>query len=351
MNWKKVGGILISLAVIALLVYTLKSNKEITDDKVYQYEKDQAIYITADTILQESINFGNKFTGTFEPYKESKISAESQGKINIFFVDVGSNVKKGQTLVQLDNSLLKLQLQQLEVQIKGLEKDVERYTILTQAEAIQGVQLEKADLGLKSAKIQKATLQEQINKTTIKSPFDGIVTAKFNEEGGFAAPGMPLLQLTDISRLKFTINVSENDIKLFEQNKSSSISIDAFPGDSIAGKIILIGSQANRGSSYPVQYMVNNTSDQKIKSGMFGKVHLDLAHGSEGIAIPVSSIFGEDNQKIVYLVKQDKIAIQNITIADRIDNKALISSGLKSGDILVTSGFVNLFEGANVIIQ
>ena len=93
----------------------------------------------------------------------------------------------------MDNSLLKLQLQTVEVQIEGLQDDVNRYTILTEADAVQGVQLEKAKLGLKSAKVQKATLQEQINKTTIKAPFSGVVTAKLSEIGAFAAPGVPLL--------------------------------------------------------------------------------------------------------------------------------------------------------------
>ena len=120
-------------------------------------------------------------------------------------------VNKGQTLIQLDNSLLKLQLQTIEVQIEGLEADVNRYTILAKADAIQGVQLEKAELGLKSAKVQKATLLEQISKTTIRAPFSGVVTAKLSEEGAFAAPGVPLLQITDITTLKFTVNVPEKD--------------------------------------------------------------------------------------------------------------------------------------------
>ncbi len=124
------------------------------------------------------MNAEYSYSGTFEPNKETKISAELQGKINAILVDAGSVVSKGQPLIQLDNSLLKLQLQTIEVQIEGLEADVNRYTILAKADAIQGVQLEKAELGLKSAKVQKATLLEQINKTTIKAPFSGVVTAK-----------------------------------------------------------------------------------------------------------------------------------------------------------------------------
>ena len=150
-------------------------------------------------------------------------------------------------------------------QIKG-EDDVKRYTILTEADAVQGVQLEKARLGLKSAKVQRATLLEQISKTSIKAPFNGVVTAKLNEEGGFAAPGVPLLQITDISTLRFTVNVPENDLVKFQNNQTYKINADVFPDISLSGKVSMIGSKANMGNSFPVQFQVANTKNLSIKS-------------------------------------------------------------------------------------
>jgi membrane fusion protein (multidrug efflux system) len=79
--------------------------------------------------------------------------------------------------------------------------------------------LEKAALGLKSAKVQRATLLKQIKKTTIMAPFSGIVTAKLNEVGAFAAPGVPLIQITNISVLKFTVNVPEPAKQKFPANE------------------------------------------------------------------------------------------------------------------------------------
>ncbi|HMU05374.1 MAG TPA: efflux RND transporter periplasmic adaptor subunit, partial [Saprospiraceae bacterium] len=288
---------------------------------------------------------------TFEPNKESKISAEVQGKINTVLVDVGSIVLKGQSLLQLDNSLLKLQLQSIEVQIEGLEADVNRYTILAKADAIQGAQLEKAALALKSAKVQKATLLEQIHKTTIKAPFNGVVTAKLSEEGAFAAPGVPLVQITDINPLKFTINVPEGDLNKFRLNQSFSITTDAFTDISLTGRATMIGSKANIGNSFPVQFLVNNTSDLKIKSGMFGKVAIKGETQKKGILITASSIVGTADKPQVYLIKNGKSVLQNITIADKIQNKAVVASGLREGDVIVTNGFINLFEGANINIK
>ncbi|MDP3915685.1 MAG: efflux RND transporter periplasmic adaptor subunit [Bacteroidota bacterium] len=351
---KKIIYIVLALAVVAFTVYKLKTNKEITVSRVYQYDKEQAINVQAITLKLESPENDISYTGTFEPNKETRISADIQGKINSVLVDIGSTVKKGQALIQLDNSLLKLQLQTVEIQIEGLEADVKRYTILANADAIQGVQLEKTELALRSAKVQKATLAEQINKTTITAPFSGIVTAKLSEEGAFAAPGIPLLQITDISKLKFTVNIPENELNQFQINQTYSLSADVYPEISLSGKVILTGSKANVGNSFPVQFSVNNTADLKIKSGMFGKV-LPIAIGmkndqeGEHIIIPASAVVGTNIQPQVYLVKNGKAVLKNITISNRFQNKVQVSSGLTEGDVIITNGFINLFDGANVV--
>ena len=348
---KKVLYVIIPLAIIAVMVVKLKTNKEITQNKIYEYDKEQAVNVQADTLHVENVNAKYLYSGTFEPNKETKISAELQGKINTLLVDVGSVVIKGQTLVLLDNSLLKLQVQTIDVQLEGLEADVKRFIILAKADAIQGVQLEKAELGLKSAKVQRAILLEQINKTTIKAPFQGVVTAKLSEEGAFAAPGVPLLQITDITNLKFTVNVPENDLRQFKLNHSYTITADAYPEISFTGKVTMIGSKANMGSSFPIQFTLNNTSDLKIKSGMFGKVNLENASQEMGIIIPASAMVGTAIQPQVYLIKNGKSVMQNITISKNIQNKVVVSSGLKEGDVIVTNGFINLYDGANIIVK
>ena len=348
---KKVLYVIIPLAIIAVMVVKLKTNKEITQNKIYEYDKEQAVNVQADTLHVENVNAKYLYSGTFEPNKETKISAELQGKINTLLVDVGSVVIKGQTLVLLDNSLLKLQVQTIDVQLEGLEADVKRFIILAKADAIQGVQLEKAELGLKSAKVQRAILLEQINKTTIKAPFQGVITAKLSEEGAFAAPGVPLLQITDITNLKFTVNVPENDLRQFKLNHSYTITADAYPEISFTGKVTMIGSKANMGSSFPIQFTLNNTSDLKIKSGMFGKVNLENASQEMGIIIPASAMVGTAIQPQVYLIKNGKSVMQNITISKNIQNKVVVSSGLKEGDVIVTNGFINLYDGANIIVK
>lgn len=268
----------IVMAIWGGIALKLKQNKAISEERVYHHNPAETPDLTEKSVSPTTENeVGDLvFTGTFEPFRETKISAETQGKINQINVDAGSTVTKGQSLVQLDNALLQLQLQSVDVQIEGLTADVNRYSILAKADAVQGIQLEKAQLGLKSAQVQRATIMEQISKTTIKAPFSGVVYAKLNEVGGFAAPGVPLLHLLDIGQLKFTINVAENDLQYFKIGQSHEIIADVFPDKKIMGKVSLIASKANMGNSFPIQFTVNNFSNHALRAGMFGKVQLGI---------------------------------------------------------------------------
>ncbi len=348
---KKLLYILIVLGIVTVIIFRLQGNKKLAENKIYQYDKEQPIQVQADTVKEQSSTTDYTYTGMFEPNRESKLSADVPGKIIRYFAEAGDVVKQGQPLIKLDDALLKLQLSSVALQITGLEADVKRYSILTAADAIQGVQLEKAELGLASAKVQYSTLVEQINKTIISAPFSGVVTLKMSEAGAYAAPGIPLIQLTDISQLRFTINVPEGDLNAFTTGKNYTVGADAYPGLTLSGKTTLVGSKGNAGNSFPVQFMVTNTPDYKIKSGMFGKILLREKTNNNAILIPAAAIIGSEIQPQVYIIRQGKARLQNIVVAGRVNDKVQVQSGIGEGDILITGGFINLFENANVTVK
>lgn len=348
---KKFLYILIPVILLVIIVGRLKSNKATSEERIYHYDRSQAINVRADTLKEAEVDGEYIFTGSFEPNRETRVSSEVQGKVNAIYVDAGTLVAAGQPLLQLDNSLLKLQLESVEVQIEGLEEDVKRYSVLLQADAVQGIQLEKAELGLKSARVQRNSLLEQIRKTTVRAPFAGIVTAKLTEVGAFAAPGVPLIQVTDIAQLKFTINVPEADLKIFQPGITNDIVADAYPDVALSGEVVMIGSKGNIGNSFPVQFAVDNTKDQRVKSGMFGRVVLKQMKKEKRLVIPASSILGSAAQPQVYLIRNGKADLHSINIQKRMGNTAVVSDGLQDGDIIVTGGFINLFDGANVVVK
>lgn len=347
---KKIINILILIALLAIVVLKLRENKEVVKNRVYQYDKQKTIKVFAQDVVLETVDAAKQFTGTFQPNKEVKVNADVQGKIIRYYVKQGDRVSKGQALVKLDASLLQIQLNQVNVQIETLEKDLARYQILADADAIPGVKLEKVQQGIKTAKTQKQSILTKMQKTTIKAPFSGVVTMKFKEVGAFAAPGMPLVMITNIDKLKFTINVPEQSLSIFKKGDITTIKSDTYPNLELKGKVIRIGSKGNMSNSFPVQFEVANTKNKKIKANMFGKVLVDaLSKETKAIVIPVGATVGSELKPQVYLVKDGKAVLTDIAISNRFDDKIIVANGIKEGDVIVTSGFINLFDGANVI--
>lgn len=348
---KKALYLIVPVVLIALVVIKLKSNKEITEARVYQYDEQAAIHVVVDTLRPVVLDQGRGHLGNFEPYREVKIGAELPGKVKTIFVEEGSLVTQGQKLIDLDDALLRHQLKGVEVKIEGLEADVARFEILAAADAIQGVQLEKTQLALKGAKTEKATIEEKLRKATIRAPFAGIVTAKLTELGACAGPGMPLLQLTDIAQLKLTIHVSETDLPRFREGQAYPIHVRSFGDESFAGRLTMVGSKANMANSFPVKFLVQNTSNRQLKAGMFGEVRIVNNDAAPQIAVPASAVVRVDDKNSVYKVSNGKALRQNIEVAGRAADLVLVSSGLQAGDVIVTSGFTDLYDGANINLK
>ncbi|MCO5238281.1 MAG: hypothetical protein M9933_18650 [Chitinophagaceae bacterium] len=88
-----------------------------------------------------------------------------------------------------------------------------------------------------------------------------------------------------------------------------------------------------------------------IKSGMFGKVSLSKTKQEKGILIPSSAILNNEGKTQVYIIENNKAKLQTITTSKNIGDKTIVINGLKEGDVIVTNGFINLFDNANVLIN
>lgn len=348
---KKVLYVVIPLAIIAVVAIRLKGNKEIAKEKVYQYDEQAALNVMVDTIRPSVLDQGQSYLGNFEPYREAKIGAELPGKVQSMAVEEGDFVKKDQELIRLDDALLRHQLEGINVKIEGLEADVARFEVLAAADAIKGVQLEKTQLGLKGARTEKQTVEEKLSKMVIRAPFDAIVTAKLTELGAFAGPGMPLLQLTDISQLKLIIQVSETDLADFREGQKHPIYVKSLQDEPFSGTLTMIGSKANMANSFPVKFLVQNTSDRKLKAGMFGEVKMNNDQASPQIAVPASAVIRADGKSSIYKVNNGKAVVQTIAISGRDGDLVIVSSGLKAGDVIVTQGLTDLTDGANINLK
>jgi RND family efflux transporter MFP subunit len=349
---KRIISIAIFVAIIALIVTQLKLNKTTSENRIYSYDKEAPISVLAETVSNGTTQDVEAYTGTFEPFNEVKVNADIQGAVVKIYVKEGDLLKKGQSILKIDDDLLQLKLKAINTQIGGLEKDVARYQELADNDAIQGIKLEKTLLGLESAQMERNIIKEQIRMTTIRAPFSGVVTHLYTEVGAFAAPAMPLIELTNMNQLKFAIQLTERDLGQFQAGQLYTVKADAFPEDALVGKLIYTSSKGNMGNSFLAEFEIENSSEIELKAKMFGKVYTNAQPTNQKVVqIPSKCIIGSEIEPKVYLVKEGRAVLTPIVISHRSGDFIIVESGVDAGDIIITGGFINLFENANVILN
>jgi len=190
-------------------------------------------------------------TGTLIAFQEVRVTSRIPGKVQRVLVDVGSRVKPGDTLIQLEQRELVLAVDQAEAGLANAKANLEickttfnRLDNLLKDKAISKMKYDNAKARLDIARAQVwqdraavASAKEQLENATITCPIDGIVAKKNVEVGEVVSPpimpGKALLDVVDMRHLKTTVNVSENRVKEVYIGQETIITADGFRGSYI----------------------------------------------------------------------------------------------------------------------
>lgn len=286
-----------------------------------------------------------EYTGTTQPFQEVAIRAQAEGQLRELNVDVGDPVERGQTLAQIDDSLLsaatveaeaelasrrteitqlqtqvsdaKTQVEQSRLQLQQAESDAARYSKLAREGAVSQQQAEQSrtqaktaaqvllsskekvrnqEQGIKAAndriEAQKAVIaqrQERRGYTVLTAPIDGVVLTRSTEQGNLVQVGNELLRLGDFSQAKVTVQVSELDLANVRVGGVVKVKLDAFPKQQPMGRVTRISPAANPTSRLvPVEVTIPNTTG-KLGSGLFARVSFTQAN-PDRVVVPLSAL-------------------------------------------------------------
>lgn len=345
---KRLISILIIVGLFALVIVKLAQNKTASENRVYHYDKEAFIPVFGQIVSGKNKAEEKSYSGVFESINEVKLSADTQGKIVVIYVEEGQKVKKGQALVKIDDSMLKLQLAVLDSKIEGVKKDEARFQKLAAQDAVPAINLEKTQNMLETLSAEKNTLLDQISKSTVKAPFNGIISMKFCEKGGFASPAIPLFEIINQSALKFTIYVPEEDLAYFTKAEVYNIQTNA--KNSLTGSLLQVSSKGGFGNSFKVEFNVP-TADF-IKPNMIGEISFSTKNESnDALSIAATAIIGSELNPNIYVVKNRKAVRTPIVITSRNSDRISFKGPVEVGDTVITGGFINIDDNANVKVN
>ncbi len=347
---KKLKTIVFIITIAATFGFILYNNKKEIDANAEVKEEVKNVPVTVATVTQKNLSQDLTMIGTFEPHKEIKLLSEISGKVVSVGVEEGDYVKQGQLIAQVDNEMIRAQLIAAEASYQKAQKDVARFETLRKGNAATDIQVEDASLRLKSAESQLLTLRKQLKNTTIVAPISGTVTTRSFEQGSVLLPGNPLVEITDISKLKLTVRVPEKEIVKYSAGDKINIQADVYPGESFEGKVTLVGVKADAAHSYLVEILVANQTKLPLRAGMYGRASTGVAVKDAALVVPRAALVGSVKNPQVYVVNNNQAQLKNVQVGIESGGQVEILAGLTEDEQVVVSGQINLENNSKVTV-
>ena len=296
----------------------------------------------------------NKWHGSLEYNELVNIYNQEKGRIDVFPFKEGDKVRESETLVHMDDRLLRAEKSRLLAQIAQAKTDQRRIQGLVKKQAISVGDLDQANTQLAIYNAEKKLLDIRIGYFRIKAPFSGIVTERFANKGDAVSEQQHLLTLSNNKSLVAKVQVSEAALSTLSIGIPVTLIIPS-SGVKYAGKLSRIYPKLHPNTR---QATVEITFDEIPNNLFSGQSVLAEISGAQRnrILIPLAALKRDGDGEFVFLLKEDDekngIAQRQAVISSNyIAGQVEITEGVKTDDEIITRGFLGLNDGKTVKVS
>ena len=333
------------VALIAILLsLTGCPKKETQEQNAMATDVPVSITVAKKQRLKSSLSL----VGNINASADVNVISEAQGNVTAVFVKVGTHVRAGTVLLQIDDEIPRSTKAAAEINYQKALRDFQRAEELYQENSISASQLDASRLAMKAAENQLDIARRQLDNTRPKTPIAGTVNARFVDVGTMVQPGKAVANIVNINTLKVRVNVSEREAFHLKAGDRVVISTDVYPGSSFEGTIDNIASKADEAHTYPVEILVPNNANHPLKAGMFARIAFTSIASVEAISIPRVAVIGSVKDAQVFVVRGNVARLTPVVIGNQSAELFEVASGLEEMDTVVVSGQNNLVDGSRV---
>ncbi|NLN34313.1 MAG: efflux RND transporter periplasmic adaptor subunit [Flavobacteriaceae bacterium] len=355
---KNILIVLVVLTLIGWAAMTLMNNKRKSEEETrIVAQVNDSIAVNVSQVSYQNINTDYVANGTFEPFQEMMFPSEVSGKVVRVMVDEGSYVRVGQTLAIIRGDAQSIDLSAAQAAYQNALTDNQRYENALQTGGVTQQQVDASRLQLKNAKAQLDQARLRVGDMNIKATISGIVNQRLIEPGSFVSPGTNMFEIVNVSSLKLRVEVDESQIVRFKVGDNIKVKASVYPDKEFVGRISFIAPKATASLNFPVEIQVSNSAGNELKAGMYGTAIFSTAQdevkAKPVLVAPRAAFVGGVNNQEVFVVNPDAtVELRKISAGRNFGEWIEILEGLKDGQTVVTSGQINLTDGAKVkVIQ
>ncbi len=312
-----------------------------------------------------------RYPSVIAPHDETRLALEVGGQLQKIDLEEGQTVQRDEVLLSLDPSTFQLHVQEAEAGLdqaravhRNAQADFKRQAELWAKRVIprSGYEDAEAELATAGARLDQAQKRleiaaDNLRKTELRAPFDGVIASVEVDSYATVAGGQRTLTLYAENAFETAFTVPSTVINSLAIGQPVRIRLADLQGAQFEGRITEIGSRATEVSAFPVVAVLEGASAE-IKAGMSADVVVDLAlpQGGEGFLIPITSFVAFDELDLeqtsatvfVYNAQTGTVHRRPVEVTEVRENSVVVQSGLTSGEWVASAGVSYLREGQRV---
>jgi membrane fusion protein (multidrug efflux system) len=294
--------------------------------------------------------------GSLRSVQGIMVRPEVSGRIARLGFTEGSRVRRGQLLVQLDDTLQQAQLKQAEAQASIARTNLQRSRELLAQNFVSASAVDQNAAALQVAEAQVALAQAQLQRMRVMAPFDGTTGLKLVDVGEYVRDGADIVALEDLSAMTVQFALPERYADRVRPGQAVELTVDALAGRSFKGRVQALDAQVDaNGRALQVLAQVANPG-AVLRPGMFARPRVVFAVREGAIVVPEEALVPVGARQFLFKVVDgpngQKVSQRlEARIGLRLPGQVEITQGLAPGDTVVTAGHGRLVRGEGVPVR
>jgi RND family efflux transporter MFP subunit len=360
---------LVGIAIAAIIVVMGITSRRAADAKLDDWTEAQSVPVVA---VAKPDTRGQRTTldlpGRLEAYSQAQIYARVSGYIKDWKADIGTPVKSGELLAEIDAPDLDQQIMQAKAAFASAEANLtlSKATLQRGQTLIPSGAISKADLDQRTADasnkeglanaaradLDRLRVLEQYKRIT--APFDGLVTTRNTDTGALinaGAAGPPLFVVSDTTRLRLYVNVPQNFVPSIRIGTKAKLIVPEYPGRTFPATVQASARSVDVASGTTRMLLVVDNGAGELMTGDFANVSFELPHPEVAINVPASAlIFNQRGLFVATVGSDNRILLKPVSISRDLGKEVEIGSGLSADDRVIESPPDGIAEGDQVRI-
>ncbi len=340
----KVHRIVIILSIILIVLAGCKKDKKEVKSMEDLY-KEQGIPVKVETVKTSSFSKNITFFAEMEGYKQTTVYNKAADYVKKINANIGDYVKKDAVIVEFPKDSHSSQYVQAKAQYENLEKMYNRMKSLFEAGSIARQDLDDVETQYIVAKENYKTLKSM---TDVVAPYNGVITEFFMKKTEFVDVDLPLFTISDLTKLKAVIWITEDNIDFFKKGLNVKA---VWKSHEISGKVTEVALAMDKTHKAFRAVAVFDNPGTEIKGGVTAEINLEVYRNDTAVVVSSENVKNISVKPMVWINNNGVAQKRPVTIANVSGSNLEIGSGLSAGESLVVEGLELIYDKAKLNIQ